>query len=162
MPAKDDTRRALIAELHSQGMSDVEIGARLGVSKSAICQIRKDMGLPAVTRGGHKQIISDADLIAWEAAGMSRQEMSERSGAARNTITKRLWELKKRNRPPVSKDWFDEPEPTIVGDELFLSAFAAARVALPTNSRLAETSNRDGHIYGLPAPAFSVSSIYGA
>ncbi|MCM8735963.1 helix-turn-helix domain-containing protein [Azospirillum sp. A1-3] len=156
---KDEARRALIAELHAQGMNDVEIGERLGVSKSAICLIRRDMGLPALTRGGHKQLVSDADLIAWDAAGLSRKEMCERSGATPRTITKRLWELKKRNRPPVSKDWFDEPEPTITGDELFLSAFKSVRVALPANSRRAEGANRDGRIVGLPVMMSASSSL---
>ncbi|WP_109073467.1 MULTISPECIES: helix-turn-helix domain-containing protein [unclassified Azospirillum] len=167
MPAKDDARRALIAEMHSQGMSDVQIGERLGVSKSAICHIRKDMGLPAVTRGGHKQLVTDADLIKWEAVGMSRQEMAERSGASRVTITKRLWELRKKEKRAAQvsasvvtdDEEDDEPTPTIIGDALFLSAFASVRVALPTNSRRAEISNRDGRLIGLPVMMSAPSSL---
>lgn len=172
MPAKDEARRALIADLHAQGMDDVQIGARLGVSKSAICHTRKKMGLTPVKPAGRAVLVTEDQLREWSAAGLTRKQMVAKCGASPLTITRKLWEIRMKDERAAAmnvpvEDIFDdecdeEPSPEIVGDETFLSAFRSVRVALPTNSRRAETSNRDGRIIGLPVPAFTVSSIYGA
>lgn len=165
-----EERRELVRKLNSEGLNDVLIARQLGVSKPVICEDRKAMGIPALAQGWRQVLVTVEQLREWSAAGLTRKEMAQRCGASRMTITRKLWEMRLKDEraakiaagEPEGFEEDDEPVPEIVGDELFLSAFKATRVAMPVNSRRAETSNLDGRIYGLPAPAFPVSSIYGA
>ncbi|HYF89001.1 hypothetical protein [Azospirillum sp.] len=162
-----EERREIARNLHAEGLNDAQIGVRLGISKSLARLDRKAMGLPAVAPGGRQVLATVSQLREWVAAGLTRKEMAERCGASPMTISRKLWEIRLKDgraaksvmAEPEEVEEDDEPTPTIVGDDLFLSAFAAVRVALPTNSRRAETSDREGRIYGLPVMMSAPSSL---
>lgn len=152
-----------IRDMYRKGMNDAQIGDQLGVDRGKIRRFRNKFELPAigVARPSITTKVTDAQLNEWVEQRLSITEMAARGEVAYSTISKRLMRLK-LNVSKSAQANREAAEPACETADAFLAAFQPGRYLPPTNSRMAETSNRDGRIYGLPAPAFHVSSLYGA
>jgi hypothetical protein len=104
MTASKNVDRALIVELHSQGLDDVQISCRLDISRSVVHKIRSGMGLPVnrpkkappKPRPAERSLVGlprpefappiakqvERFLTACEAAKIARPEESERAKEA--------------------------------------------------------------------------------
>lgn len=73
------TRSAMIERLHAQGLNDVEIAARLGVSARTVANHRRDTGLPPNARNmqtglyGEQLVIAQAQALGLPAAHVAQQ-----------------------------------------------------------------------------------------
>lgn len=154
---------ATVRKLHANGLNDRQIGAEFGVGPCAIRRLRKRLGLPAigVPRPNTEKKVSDDQLIQWTAEGLTTSEMAARGGVAYSTIHKRLLRMKTVCTGRVNANR-EASEPACEATDAFLAAFRPGSYLPPTHSRRAETSNRDGRIYGLPVAICTASSLYGA
>ncbi|PWC96927.1 hypothetical protein [Azospirillum sp. TSO5] len=151
-------REAIVRDLHAKGMTDVEMSIESGMPTATIWHIRRRIGLASNSASpvGIPSRTSNDDIRAWMEEGLSRAQMAERSGLAVSTIKGRLLEIRQANGAiPRTKKGSDQTQ-------RFLSAFRPGSYAPPTHSRMAETSNRDGRIIGLPVAICTASSLYGA
>lgn len=81
---KRDALRAQMLQLYTAGLSDPEIGAQVGLSKSAVCAWRKSVALPP-NRSSARQD-HDAKVLQLYRQGLSDEQIGELVGRRRRTI----------------------------------------------------------------------------
>ncbi|WP_376960153.1 hypothetical protein ABNQ39_20800 [Azospirillum sp. A26] len=152
-----EEREDAVRRLNAKGMNDIQIADETGMPYGTVSDVRTRLGLPTNGVSGRKSPATDADISAWMAEGLSRVEMAERSGLAVSTIKRRVQKIRgvSSTVPTVSQH--------VRQIDRFLAAFRPGCYLKPANSRMAETSNRDGNrIIGLPVAICTASSLYGA
>lgn len=100
-PPKSHDER--VAELHSQGLNDPAIAARIGLSPSQVCRIRRRLklpGLPNAKRSGWQRKLREAHLY-----GLTPKEIARRLGWTVGTVYTRSSTL----RLPACKGPVDGP-----------------------------------------------------
>lgn len=155
-----EERLQLVAKLHAEGKNDRQIADEIGANKSTVFDTRKSLGLPAHPWKPPVQRPSATkeQYAAWVEQGLSVKQMADKAGIKPKSVARCLRAMRLRAYREANPAAERMPR----GDDAFLAAFRPGSYAPPSHSRMAETSNRDGRIYGLPAAICTASSLYGA
>lgn len=79
-------RDEIVRRMHAEGASDKVIGAAIGMSRGAVCGIRKELGL-ATARPKADRSEWEPELRRLHAEGLTDRQISARTGIKRSIIT---------------------------------------------------------------------------
>lgn len=155
-----EERRELVRKLHADGLNDRQISAKTGIHHNTVGDIRKALGIQAHPWKPPVQtpVASKEQYAEWIKQGLTVKQMAEKAGIRPNSVARSLRNMRLRAPKAPAPEVKRKP----CGDDAFLAAFRPGFYAPPAHSRMAETSNRDGRIIGLPVAICTASSLYGA